>query len=197
VLVPSFLTPSCPSRCDDPGDDSRVAFRFRREGDGIAGDEGGLKQYEGTRRAGIRSGSCFFRRLCVSEFRRLTRAACEGSGLRDRRDDGWRGYGVREGGETRGRSNGGSGSHGKIGVGSRRGGSGIGSVLTLLLTDQGRTELEGDGNGESDEDEDAGVLVLQAIGAMGSSFDASVRCRPNEVVAFGTLEPQRSETRSS
>jgi hypothetical protein len=33
-------------------------------------------------------------------------------------------------------------------------------VSALLLTDQGRTELEGDGDGGSDEDADAGVLVL-------------------------------------
>ena len=49
--MPSVLIPSCPSRCDDLGDGGCVAFGFRREYDGVAGDEddgGVLEQREGT-----------------------------------------------------------------------------------------------------------------------------------------------------
>jgi hypothetical protein len=67
----------------------------------------------------------------------------------------------------------------------------------LLFTDQRKAELEGVGDGERERDEDAGGLVLQVMGAMGSSFDASVRCRPIEVAACGTFEPHDSGTRSS
>jgi hypothetical protein len=67
--VPSFLTPSCPSRCDDPGDGSCVAFRFRRECDGI----------EAMRWAGNVAGFVFLSRSSVpNEFRCLTKAECEG-----------------------------------------------------------------------------------------------------------------------
>jgi hypothetical protein len=50
--IPSFSFPSCLSRCDDPGDGSCVAFRFRPECDGLAGDKGGPERCEVMRRAG-------------------------------------------------------------------------------------------------------------------------------------------------
>jgi hypothetical protein len=63
--VLSFLTPSFPSRRDDPGDGSRVAFHFRRGCDSVAGDEGTLERCEGMRRAGDTVGFVFLSRGSV------------------------------------------------------------------------------------------------------------------------------------
>jgi hypothetical protein len=168
--VPSFLTASFPSMRDDPGDGSRAAFRFRRGCDGLAGDEGGLKQCEAMRQAGNTVAFVFLPATLCLGVPSPNESKVRGLGEGEMMGGGIMASGKEKRAEGKVAAEAGTMVRSEVGVGEV--GLQMKVVLGLVFGDPRKAELKRIGDEEGDED--AGVLVMQVMGVMGASLNASV-----------------------